>query len=210
MPELTRGYDGSRTDAIIVMSIDKSNGDIRLISVMRDSYLRMGYFDGSLILDKITHAHHYAGGVNTCAALNRSLDLNIEEFIIFNWKAVSDAVDCLGGVEINVKQNEIDDMNTYGNETARNVGGTYTAITQAGEQTLDGVQATILSNQKDQRRRRRKKPAIQEGGGSSDEESDYSAVEAQGTVGDGIPEYPYQYGVSWRCTPLVLAFRDMS
>ncbi len=136
------GYDGSRTDAIIVMSIDKSNGDIRLISVIRDSYLRMGYFDGSLILDKITHAHHYAGGVNTCAALNRSLDLNIEEFIIFNWKAVSDAVDCLGGVEINVKQNEIDDMNTYGNETARNVGGTYTAITQAGEQTLDGVQAT--------------------------------------------------------------------
>ncbi len=136
------GYDGSRTDAIIIMSIHKSTGDIRLISVMRDSYLKMAYMDGTMILDKITHAHHYAGGLNTCEALNRSLDLNIEEFIIFNWKAVSDAVDCLGGVEINVKENEINDLNTYGRETARNVGGTYTPVTEAGMQTLDGVQAT--------------------------------------------------------------------
>lgn len=136
------GYDGSRTDAIIIMSIKKSNGDIRLISVMRDSYLKMEYMDGSMVLDKITHAHHYGGGVDTCAALNRSLDLNIDEFVIFNWKAVADAVDCLGGIEVNVKKNEIGDMNTWGPETARNTGGTYNEITSAGRQTLDGVQAT--------------------------------------------------------------------
>ena len=95
-----------------------------------------------MVLDKITHAHHYGGGADTCAALNRSLDLNIEEFVIFNWKAGADAVDCLGGVEINVKENEISDMNTWGPETAENTGGTYTEITSAGRQTLDGVQAT--------------------------------------------------------------------
>lgn len=136
------GYDGSRTDAIIVMSIKKSNGDIRLISVMRDSYLKMGYFEGEPILDKITHAHHYAGGMNTVAALNQSMDLNIKEFVIFNWKAVADAVDCFGGIEINVKANEIEDLNKYGNETAMNVGGEYKKITKTGVQTLDGVQAT--------------------------------------------------------------------
>ena len=136
------GYDGSRTDAIIIMSIERLTGDVNLISVMRDSYLKMEYFDERLILDKITHAHHYAGGVNTCAALNRSLDLNIDEFVIFNWKAVSDAVDCLDGITINVKENEIADMNTYGPETAKNVGGSYSEITEAGMQTLDGVQAT--------------------------------------------------------------------
>ncbi|MGN0658870.1 MAG: LCP family protein [Emergencia sp.] len=135
------GYDGSRTDAIIIMSINRKNGDIRLISVMRDSYLRLEYLDGSLILDKITHAHHYGGGADTIAALNRSLDLNIEEFVIFNWTAVADAVDCLGGVEINVKDNEIWDMNHWGPETARNVGREYTEITGTGSQTLDGVQA---------------------------------------------------------------------
>ena len=136
------GYDGSRTDAIIIMSIKKSTGEIKLISVMRDSYLRMEYMDGTPILDKITHAHHYSGGVNTCASLNQSLDLNIDEFVIFNWKAVADAVDCLGGITVNVKDNEINDMNHWGPDTAENVGRDYHEITETGKQTLDGVQAT--------------------------------------------------------------------
>lgn len=135
------GYDGSRTDAVIVMSINKKNGDVRLISVMRDSYLKMEYFDGTPILDKLTHAHHYSGGVNTCAAMNQSMDLNIDEFIIFNWKAVADIVDCLGGITINVKENEIKDMNRYGNESAENVGGKYEKITKAGRQKLNGTAA---------------------------------------------------------------------
>ena len=137
-----QGYDGSRTDAIIILSIRKLNGDIKMISVMRDSYLKIADADGNLMLDKVTHAHHYGGGVDTCAALNRSLDLNIEEFMIFNWKAVSDAVDALGGITVNVKKNEIRDLNHWGPETAENVGGKYKKITRTGEQTIDGVQAT--------------------------------------------------------------------
>lgn len=135
------GYDGSRTDAIIIMSINKHNGDVKLISVMRDSYLKMEYFDGEMILDKLTHAHHYSGGVNTCAAMNRSMDLNIDEFVIFNWKAVADIVDSLGGITINVKEDEIEDMNRYGNESASNVDGQYEKITKAGKQSLNGAAA---------------------------------------------------------------------
>jgi len=135
-------YDVSRTDAIIVLSFKKSSGDLRMVSVMRDSYLKFEYFDGELIYDKVTHANVYGGPVNTCAALNRGLDLNIDEYIMFNWKAVSDAVDALGGITINVKKNEIGDLNHWGPETAENVGGTYTKIKKAGKQTLDGVQAT--------------------------------------------------------------------
>ena len=123
------GYDGSRTDAIIVMSIKKSTGDIRLISVMRDSYLQMEYMDGTQILDKVTHANHWKDAANVCASLNQSLDLNIDEFVMFNWKAVADAVDCLGGIEINVrKKRKGGDMNIWGNETARNVGREYHRI----------------------------------------------------------------------------------
>lgn len=135
-------YDVSRTDAIIVLSFKKSSGDLRMISVMRDSYLKFEYFDGELIYDKVTHANVYGGAVNTCAALNRGLDLNIDEYIMFNWKAVSDAVDALGGITINVKENEIGDLNHWGPETAENVGGTFTPIEKTGKQTLDGVQAT--------------------------------------------------------------------
>lgn len=134
--------DGSRTDAIIIMRIKKSNSKVQLISVMRDSYLKMKDNDGKLILDKITHAHHYGGGVDTCAALNRSLDLNISEFVIFNWKAVADTVDTLGGIDVNVRKNEIRDLNKWGPETGRNVGKSYHKITHTGTQTIDGVQAT--------------------------------------------------------------------
>jgi len=135
-------YDVSRTDAIIVLSFKKTSGDLRMISVMRDSYLKFEYFDGELIYDKVTHANVYGGPVNTCAALNRGLDLNIDEYIMFNWKAVADAVDALGGITINVKENEIGDLNHWGPETGENVGRPYTRIEKTGKQTLDGVQAT--------------------------------------------------------------------
>lgn len=136
------GYDGSRTDAIIILSINKSTEDTKTISVMRDSYIKIRNSNGELTLDKITHANAFGGGVNTISSLNRNLDLNIKEFMIFNWKAVADTVDSLGGVEVNVKSNEIWDLNHWGPETGRNVGRPYKKITKTGVQTLDGTQAT--------------------------------------------------------------------
>ncbi len=133
--------DGSRTDAIVILSISRKTGKVRMISVMRDSYLKVADSQGQLILDKITHAHHYGGGVDTCASLNRSLDLNIKEFMVFDWKSVADVVDTLDGITVNIRKNEISDMNKYGKETAENVGGTYKKITHKGKQKIDGVQA---------------------------------------------------------------------
>jgi hypothetical protein len=44
--------------------------------------------------------------------------LNIEEFVVVNWKAVADAVDALGGVEIEVLDSELDELNKYVESTA--------------------------------------------------------------------------------------------
>ncbi len=136
-----QGYDRSRTDAIIIARIAKKTGEIQLISVMRDSYLELDGLDGEPSLDKITHAHAFGGGVNTCKALNRSLDLNINEYVIFNWTAVKDLVDALGGIEVNIKANELRDLNYYGYDTLETVGGSFTPIAKAGRQTIDGVTA---------------------------------------------------------------------
>lgn len=136
------GYDGSRTDAIIILSIRKRNGHIRMISVMRDSYLKMKGSSGDMVLDKLTHAHAFGGGVNTISALNRSLDLNIREYVVFNWKTVADTIDTLGGITVDVKSNEIGDLNHWGPETGENVGHPYKKIKKTGVQTIDGVQAT--------------------------------------------------------------------
>lgn len=138
----SEGYDGSRTDAIVILSINKKNGDMKLISLMRDSYLSMrGYAGEGYVLSKATHAHAYGGAMNTVSMINRNLDLNIREYMLFNWQAVSDMLDALGGVDIEVTENEIEDINQYGRETASNVGSEFTEITSAGKQTLTGVQA---------------------------------------------------------------------
>ena len=135
------GYDGSRTDAIIIARINKKSGKIQLISVMRDSFLQIDDAQGNKKLDKITHAHAFGGPVNTCKSLNRNLDLNIKEFVIFDWQAVADLVDAMGGIEGDIQSNELNDLNRYGPETAKNVGKTYTPIYNSGTQTIDGVQA---------------------------------------------------------------------
>lgn len=138
----SEGYDKSRTDAIVILSINKKNGDMKLISLMRDSYLYMRGDGGEgYVLSKATHAHAYDGAMNTLSMINQNLDLNIKEYMLFNWEAVSEMVDALGGVEIEVKEDEISDINEYGNETARNVGTEFTPIAGPGKQTLTGAQA---------------------------------------------------------------------
>lgn len=132
----------TRTDAIIVVTVNTENGDIKLTSVMRDSYLQIQDSENHDILDKITHANVFGGPINTCRALNKSLDLNISEFVVLDWKTVADTVDALGGINMNVKENEISDLNRWGPETAKNTGRkSYTPIEHAGKQKIDGVQA---------------------------------------------------------------------
>lgn len=132
----------TRTDAIIIVSIHNETHEITLTSVMRDSYLQIQNQNKENILDKITHANVFGGPVNTCRALNKSLDLNISQFVVMDWKTVADTVDSLGGITMDVQENEIWDLNHWGPETALNTGREkYNAIVKPGKQKLDGVQA---------------------------------------------------------------------
>ena len=135
-------YEHCRTDAMIMVSIDKKNNEIRQISVYRDTYV---YANEEYGYDKITNIHAYAGTEGTMHALNENMDLNIEEVVVVNWKAVANAIDALGGIEIEVLDSEINELNKYMNETARSIGGTATKVEKSGVQTLDGVQAVTYS-----------------------------------------------------------------
>lgn len=133
---------GSRTDAMIVASINEETDEIKLFSVFRDTYLYLGEEHG---YDKITHAYAYDGAEGSLYALNKNIDLNIDEVVIINWKAVADVVDALGGIDVEILDSEIDEMNKYIPETAKNTTGDDTLITSVGMQTLNGVQAVTYS-----------------------------------------------------------------
>ena len=128
-----------RSDAMIVISIEEETGDVKMVSVVRDSFLQLDE-SGELRIDKLTHAHAYGGPENTIRAINRNLDMNIKEFVRVDWQTVADVVDNLGGLEMTIHDYEIDEMNKYIKDTNKSLEGDPTPIKKAGKQRLNGVQ----------------------------------------------------------------------
>ena len=92
---------GHRSDAIIVLSMNKETDEVKMFSVYRDTYLKIDDEHG---LDKINHAYAYGGMEQSIKALNQNLDLNIREGMALTWKAVADLVDSLDGIEVDIQE----------------------------------------------------------------------------------------------------------
>ena len=133
--------DGSRSDAIIIVSINEQTKDVNLISVYRDSYMDVQGHG----LTKVTHAYAYGGPELALNTLNRNLDLDISEFVTVNFEIVADVVDLVGGIDINIDKSELSQMNKYIEDTSKNVGRKASKITSAGKQHLDGIQAVTYA-----------------------------------------------------------------
>ena len=133
---------GNRSDCIIIASINKKTKEVRLISVYRDTYVQIEGHG----LDKITHAYSYGSALLAMKTLNQNLDLNITEFVTVNFDSVAEAVDKLGGVQINIEsQEELKYLNSYIDETAKVTGKSAQKLSKKGKQTLNGVQAVAYS-----------------------------------------------------------------
>ncbi|MBQ9060684.1 MAG: LCP family protein [Firmicutes bacterium] len=132
----------SRSDAIVIVSINNDTNEVKMFSVFRDTLLDLG---GDVGLDKVTHAYFYGGAENTLKALNKNMDLNIERVVVINWKTVAEIIDTLGGIKIDVQESEIEEMNKYIPGTAKTTGSEKILIDQPGKQTLNGAQAVTYA-----------------------------------------------------------------
>lgn len=132
---------GNRSDCIIIASINNDTGEIKLISVYRDTYVKIDGYG----LDKITHAYSYGEAPLAIKTLNTNFDLNIEEFVTVNFNSVAEAVDALGGVQLDITADEVKYINSYIDGTSKNTGKKSQHITEAGTYTVDGVQAVAYS-----------------------------------------------------------------
>lgn len=133
--------DGSRSDAIIIVSINEQTKNVNLISIYRDSYMDVQGHG----LTKVTHAYAYGGPELALNTLNRNLDLDISEFVTVNFEIVADVVDLVGGIDIDIDKSELSQMNKYIEDTSKNVGRKANKITSAGKQHLDGIQAVTYA-----------------------------------------------------------------
>lgn len=128
----------TRTDSIIIASINQDTGEVKLVSVFRDTYLNLS----NDTYNKCNSAYAKGGPEQAIQMLNMNLDLNIENYITVGFKGVVDTVNSLGGVNIDITKTEISHLNNYQSCIAEDLGITnYTEVTNTGLQTLDGLQA---------------------------------------------------------------------
>lgn len=133
--------EGTRTDCIIVASLNNKTREVKMVSVYRDSLLDIG--EGTL--NKCNGAYSHGGAKQAIDMLNTNLDLEIEDYVTVDFAAISDVIDLLGGVEIEVSEVELPYLNKFLGETAQVAGKKANPVTKAGMQTLDGVQATTYA-----------------------------------------------------------------
>lgn len=129
---------GNRSDTIMVASINNKTKDVKIVSVYRDSYLNLANDK----YRKCNEAYSIGGPEQAVAMLNMNLDLKIDYYMSVDFLAVSEVVDLMGGIEIDVDEYEIEHLNNYTVETSKVTGKTTTKLKSTGLQTLDGVQAT--------------------------------------------------------------------
>lgn len=129
----------NNTDCMMIISLNTKTNEVSLLSVYRDTYLPVDD-DGNF--GKINSAFQNGGAAQTMQSLNQAMDMDISNYVLFNFKMVSDLVNAVGGITVDVKDYEIQQLNKYTIQTANNIGQKkYNLVTKPGKQKLEGVQA---------------------------------------------------------------------
>ena len=132
---------GVHSDTIMIASIHNNTHEVQLVSLYRDTLLQQA--DGTY--DKATQAYFYGGPEEAIALLNRNLDLDIKKYLTVNFNALIHVITALGGIEIDITEEELPYVNSY---TAANIeitGIDSPGIEEPGLQTLNGVQAVAYA-----------------------------------------------------------------
>lgn len=133
---------GTNADVIMLCNINRGTGEIKIVSIFRDTYLNIN--EGNTY-NKINAAYANGGAAQALAAINRNLDLDVTEYVTFNWKSVADGINMLDGVDIDISKAEFRYINSFITETVEKTGVPSVHLKSAGLNHLDGVQAVAYA-----------------------------------------------------------------
>lgn len=125
-----------QSDAIVVASLNKETKEVKLLSV----------YGNAVITDDKNNAiaakNIYKDGAESAVEmLNRNLDLDITHFVTVDFQALIDVIDAVGGIDIDVKEDEIMHITGYTEDLIQVTGKDSEGVSEAGVQTLNGTQA---------------------------------------------------------------------
>lgn len=133
--------EGTHSDTIMIASLNKETKDVKLVSVYRDTYANIpdvGY--------KKINASYFQGGYSLAlSTINKNFDLDITEYVTVNFQAVVDAVDLVGGITLDITEDELHYLNGYVNELNKINGTDVPHLKSAGTQVVNGTQATAYA-----------------------------------------------------------------
>ena len=132
------GNANTRSDVIIILTLDNQHKKIKATSRLRDSYVSVEGYGKT----KLTHAYAYGGPELAIKTINSNFNMNIRDFVTVDFDSMAKIVDAVGGVDIEVTQGELESLNKCIDEYA----DAYdieerTYVTSAGMQHLNGMQA---------------------------------------------------------------------
>jgi len=131
----------SRSDSIMILSIDTKNKKIKMSSIMRDTYVTIKGHGQT----KINHAYAFGKAPLAIRTLNENFNLNIRDYVTVDFFNLEKIINSIGGVTIDVASDEVDLINGYMAETAKIENKSVTRITHSGSQTLNGMQAVAYT-----------------------------------------------------------------
>ena len=133
--------DVPHSDTIMILTVDQEHKKVKLSSIMRDSYVEVEGRGKT----KITEAYTYGGPQLALKTLNQNFDLDIRDFVTVDFVGLSRIIDAVGGVVLEVKAEEIPEINKYLKEVALMRKEPAVFLKKAGVQKLTGMQAVTYA-----------------------------------------------------------------
>lgn len=127
---------GFRSDTMMIASVNLDTGDIKLVSLYRDTFLNIGD-----TYSKCNAAYAKGGAEQAVKMMNTNLDMDIENFVTVSYWALTGVIDALGGIDIDVDDKELIHLNNYGISIGKTMNVSYSPLAKSGYQHLNGIQA---------------------------------------------------------------------
>lgn len=139
-----------RSDVTMIVSIDRVNNKIKMTSIARDSLVKVEDYPSVENKTKITHAFSYgashkkqygSGAALAVKTLNQNFGMNIQRYVYIDFFGFADVIDYLGGVQVEVKDYEMYELNRHIRGLRVTCGMKIDEVKSPGVQTLTGGQA---------------------------------------------------------------------
>ena len=136
--------DTSNSDSILIVSIHNTTKEVKMVSVYRDTML--GICDKTGTINqyfKVNSAYPYGGPEGAINTLNLNLDLDLKDYVTVNFGGVADIITKLGGITVNLTDDELAQLNHHLKSTISSTGQYAPQVAHSGKNIkLNGIQAT--------------------------------------------------------------------